>query len=198
MVDQSARPRDKGDDRNYGYAGALCHGCLQRARRETARRICEQRSAGVDPCASYQQCEPLAKVNGSINRDAFASVPNADDRTSRPLRQDRATSCRPGWVSAKRRSGREEVSRAASCRDSDARLSARIDAIVTWANTGAKAIRRSPAIRLPRRFFPLLGAQKSAAGTRIKRLDRIRKQLIEIALSQTLLGLDAAFLRIFP
>ena len=52
--------------------------------------------------------------------------------------------------------------------------------------------------RLPRRFFPLLGAQKSAAGTRIKRLDRIRKQLIEIALSQTLLGLDAAFLQIFP
>ena len=146
----------------------------------------------------------ISSASRSLRLTARSTVPPsprrriADDRTSRPLRQDRATFCRPGWVSAKRRSGREEVSRAASCRDSDARLSARIDAIVTWANTGAKAIRRSPAIRLPRRFFPLLGAQKSAAGTRIKRLDRIRKQLIEIALSQTLLGLDAAFLRIFP
>src|SRR6516162_9567118 len=117
MVDQSARPRDKGDDRNYGYAGALCHGCLQRARRETARCICEQRSAGVDPCASYQQ-------------------------------------------SAKRRYGREEVSRAASCRDGDARRSARVDAIATPANTGAKAIRRSPAISAAKTFFSTVGRAK--------------------------------------
>ena len=76
--------------------------------------------------------------------------------------------------------------------------SAPIDAIATRQIRERKAIRRSPAISAAKTFFFRCRARKNPLpGIRIKRLDRIRKQLIEIALSRTTFGLEAAFLRIF-